>query len=142
MSTETGGFASEPADLLAEPVPTAAPAGYFAEIAFFGHIEHAGYVTEVTLHGGHAAYRIDLPEKIWGGNPLAWVEYAATAWFSDRPVTEASVRAAYESRLARAAEHARIQAEWQRADEQRALTASDNGDPALDASADYEPDPF
>ena len=127
-----------------EPVASEEPAGpdgQWSCIAFVGHNEYTGYVTEITRNG-QPAYRVDLPEKIWGGNPLAWVEYAATAWFSDRPVTEASVRAAYESRLARAAEHARIQAEWQRADEQRALTASDNGDPALDASADYEPDPF
>jgi len=121
---ETGGFASEPADLFPEPAPPAAPAGYFAEIAFFGHIEHAGYVTEVTLHGGHAAYRIDLPEKIWGGNPLAWREYAASALFGKHPVTEESVKAAWEAERERAARWERQQAEWQQSP--AALTAGDD----------------
>lgn len=103
--------------------------GYFAVIAFMGHNEYTGYVTQVTKHG-QPAYHIDLPEKLWGGNPLAWVEYAATAWFSERPVSEDSVRAAWEAQLQRAAaERARAETGWQRREDLRALEAgSDDGD--------------
>ena len=102
--------------------------GYFAEIAFFGRIEHTGYVTEVVLHGGHAAYHIDLPEKLWGGNPLAWREYAASAFFEKNPVTEESVRVAWEAERERAERWERQQAEWDRAQSQPALPAGDVDD--------------
>jgi DNA-binding XRE family transcriptional regulator len=98
-----------------------APGGYFAEISFFGRIEHTGYVTEVTLHGGQAAYHIDLPEKLWGGNPLAWREYAASAFFEKNPVSEESVRAAWKSELERAGRWKRQQQEWERQRSQPAL---------------------
>jgi hypothetical protein len=96
--------------------------GEWLSIAFMGHNEYTGYVTEI-VKNGQPAYHVDLPEKLWGGNPLACVEYAATAWFSDHPVTEEFVRRAWEA-FVRAAEKRRQQeAEWRRADEQRALTA-------------------
>ena len=97
--------------------------GYFAEIAFMGRIEYTGYVTQITKHG-QPAYHIDLPGKLWGGNPLAWVEHSASAWFSERPVTEASVRRQWEAKVRAAAERARQEAEWARMAEQRALTAA------------------
>jgi hypothetical protein len=84
--------------------------GQWMTIAFMGHVELTGYVTEITL-GGQAAFHIDLPEKLWGGNPMAWQEYAATALYSRRPVSEESVRKSYEARLARQAAYERQQAE-------------------------------
>jgi hypothetical protein len=102
--------------------------GYFAEIAFFGRIEHTGYVTEVVLHGGQAAYHIDLPEKLWGGNPLAWREYAASAFFEKNPVTEESVRKAWEAERERAERWKQQQAEWERQRSQPALEAGDGDD--------------
>jgi transcriptional regulator with XRE-family HTH domain len=98
--------------------------GRFATIAFMGHNEYTGYVTEI-VKNGQPAYHVDLPEKLWGGNPLNYVEYAATAWFSDRPVTEAYVRRQWESAVRAAAERARQEAEWRRAQEQRALTTGE-----------------
>jgi len=98
--------------------------GQWLCIAFMGHNEYTGYVTEI-VKNGQPAYHVDLPEKMWGGNPLNYVEYAATAWFSDRPVTEAYVRRQWESRVRAAAERARQEAEWRRAQEQRALTTGE-----------------
>jgi hypothetical protein len=112
------------------------PDGYWACIAFMGHNEYTGYVTEI-VKNGQPAYRVDLPEKLFGGNPLSYVEYAATAWFSDRPVTEEFVRRAWETAQRRAAERARQEAEWQRASEQRALTAGSDAD-----DYDYAGGPF
>ena len=103
----------------------AAGNGYFAEIAFMGHIEHTGYVTEI-VKNGQPAYHIDLPDKLWGGDPLSWVEHAASAWFSERPMSEESVRKAWMAERQRAAARARQQAEWQRMQEQRAITAGDD----------------
>jgi hypothetical protein len=76
------------------------------------------------------------------GNPLAWVEHAASAWFSDRPVTEESVRKAWEAQLRRAAERARQEAEWRRAQEQRAIESAgeDGSDP--DDNDGYGEAPF
>ena len=123
----------EPPQTLAEaseamlPPPSAllAPGGRFEDIAFFGHLDHTGYVTEAIDHGGNAVYRIDLPEKIWGGNPLAEIEYAASAKFSRKPVTEESVRAQWEAERARAERWRQQQAEWDQAGSQRALPAVD-----------------
>lgn len=119
-----------PAPEKAAAAPLAEAGGYFAQISFFGRIEHTGYVTEVVLHGSQAAYHIDLPEKLWGGNPLAWREYAASAFFEKNPVTEESVRSAWEAERERAERWRRQQAEWARA-EPRALPAGDedDGDP-------------
>lgn len=118
-----------------------AAGGYFAEISFFGRIEHAGYVTEVTLHGGQAAYHIDLPEKLWGGNPLAWREYAASAFFEKNPVSEESVRVAWEAERERAQRWKRQQEEWERQRSQPALEAGDGYDDD-DLDADDDPRPF
>ena len=98
--------------------------GRWLRIAFMDHLEYAGYVTEVTKNG-QPAYRIDLPEKVWGGNPLAYVTLAASAWFSDRPVTEESVRAAWEAQQDRARARAAHEAEWARQQETRALEAGE-----------------
>lgn len=110
------------------PVENDLPAdGQFMTIAFMGHTELTGYVTEVTL-GGEPGYHIDLPDRLWGGNPLAWEEYSGKALFSRRPVTEESVRKAWEARL-RAAERRRQQeAEWARMQEQRALASGTDDD--------------
>ena len=122
----------------AEPEPdSAAGDGCFAVIAFMGHNEHTGYVTEI-LKNGQPAYHVDLPEKLWGGNPLAYVEYAASAWFSERPVSEASVRKAWEAQCRRVAERARQEAEWQRAQDQRALTAASEDDHEDDLDDDED----
>jgi hypothetical protein len=109
--------------------------GEWLFIAFMGRIEYYGYVTEITRHG-QPAYRIELPEKIWGGNPLAYVTHSASAWFSDRPVTEESVRKAWESKVRAAGERALREAEWRRMDEQRALTAGSGGDREVWADED------
>lgn len=108
--------------------------GQFLTIAFMGHVELTGYVTEITL-GGEPGFHVDLPDRLWGGNPLAWEEYSAKVLFSRRPVTEESVRRAWESQRLRAAERARQEAEWRRMQEQRALT--DGGD-----EDDYDRSPF
>lgn len=126
-------MSDSPASAVAEDAATAsaqsaAPDGYFAVIAFFGRIEHLGYVTEVMLHGGQAAYHIDLPEKIWGGNPLAWREYAASALFEKHPVTEDSVRRAWEAEREQAERWQRQQAEWDRDRSPAALPAGDGAD--------------
>ena len=120
------------------PAPSAllAPGGRFEEIAFFGHQDHPGYVTEAIDHGGNAVYRIDLPEKIWGGNPLAEIEYAASAKFSRKPVTEESVRAQWEAERARAERWRQQQAEWDRAGSQRALPAVDMSESLTGEAAD------
>lgn len=96
--------------------------GGWLRIAFMGHIEYTGYVTEVTKNG-QPAYRIDLPEKVWGGNPLAFVTHAASSWFSDHPVTEESVLQAWQAQQERARERARMDAEWSRRQQQNALEA-------------------
>lgn len=116
-------------------MPEAAPEspdagdGRWAIIAFVGHNEYEGYVTEVVKHG-QPAYHVDLPERLWGGDPDAWVEYAASAWFSERPVAEVSLRRKWEADRERAARRAAQEAEWRRQREQRALEAGedDEGD--------------
>jgi hypothetical protein len=133
---------TEPAESASEAgAPSAeeyvALGGYFAEIAFFGRIEHTGYVTEVVLHGGQAAYHIDLPEKLWGGNPLAWREYAASAFFEKNPVTEESVRKAWEAERERAERWKQQQAERERQRSQPALECG-HGDDDLDDEDDGE----
>lgn len=115
--------------------------GYFAKIAFMGRIEHVGYVTQVTKHG-QAAYHIDLPGKLWGGNPLAWVEHAASAWFSECPLTEEFVRTAWERHLREAAERKRREAGWARMQEQRAIAGGEDGDDEDQDDEDvYDPSP-
>lgn len=98
--------------------------GQFLEIAFMGHVELIGYVTEITL-GGEPGYHIDLPEKLWGGNPLAWEEYSAKALYSRRPVTEVSVRAVWDAQVRRAAERRQQEAEWDRQQQHRAVAGAD-----------------
>jgi hypothetical protein len=129
--TETPGF---PPDQETDGAEDGKPPGRWACVSFIGRNEYTGYVTEFTK-SGQPAYRVDLPELIYGGNPHSYVEYAASAWFSEWPVTEASVRRAWEAERRHAAERARQEAEWRRADEQRALTAGideDDGDDADD----------
>ena len=123
-------------EALQEVSQQAEPDGEWLCIAFMGHNEYTGYVTEI-VKNGQSAYHVDLPEKLWGGNPLACVEYAATAWFSDRPVTEEFVRRAWETAQRRAAERAVQEAEWARMAGQRALTAGSEED-----DYDYPGGPF
>lgn len=101
--------------------------GQWKVITFFGHTEYTGWVTEITQHG-QLAYRIDFPEKVFGGDPLAYVTHSASSWFSDRPVTEAFVRKAWEERQERQRLRAEQEAEWARRQEQRALEAGDDND--------------
>ena len=110
--------------------------GYFAEIAFMGRIEYTGLVTQITKHG-QPAYHIDLPEKLFGGNPLGWVEHSASAWFSERPRTEASIRRAWEAAVRAAEKRRQQEAEWDRAARQRALTAAGEADDAGAYEGDY-----
>lgn len=126
----------------AAPVDVAAlsSGGEWLFIAFMGRIEYTGYVTKITKHG-QPAYRIELPEKVWGGNPLAYVTHSASGWFSDHPVTEESVRKAWESRVRAAAQRAADEAEWRRAQEQRALTAGQVRDDEDQAGDDADADP-
>ena len=109
--------------------------GQWMHIAFLGHVELTGYVTEITL-GGQAAFRVDLPDKLWGGNPMAWEEYAASALYSRRPVTEESVRKSWERAQEWKRERAREEARWREEDAQHAIGAGD-GD-----QGDDEENPF
>jgi hypothetical protein len=100
--------------VLREQAP--ADGGQWLRISFLGHVELTGYVTEVTL-GGQAAFHVDPPEKLWGGNPMAWREYAATALYSREPIDGESVRKDWEARQAR-------QARLRAYEQQRALEAA------------------
>jgi transcriptional regulator with XRE-family HTH domain len=99
--------------------------GQWLQISFMGHVELTGYVTEITL-GGQPAFHVDLPERLWGGNPMAWEEYAASALYSRRPVSEESVRKAWEAQLERAKRRAEQEAAWRTQDQVRALEAGDD----------------
>jgi hypothetical protein len=79
------------------PVLVSGP-GEWLEISFYGHTTLTGYVTEITLHGGAPGYRVELPDKVWGGNENAYEDWAATALFSKRPLDAGSVRRAWEAR--------------------------------------------
>ncbi len=78
-----------------DPVPGL---GEWLAISFYGHTTLTGYVTEITLHGGAPGYRVELPDKVWGGNENAYEEWAASALFSKRPLDAGSVRRAWEAR--------------------------------------------
>jgi hypothetical protein len=117
MTAETGPGQDPGAERPDEALEPSEPDGHFAIIAFMGHNEYTGYVTEI-VKNGQPAYHVDLSEKLWGGNPLAYVEYAATAWFSERPVTEVFVRRQWEALLRAAEERKRREDEWRRAAEQ------------------------
>jgi hypothetical protein len=131
----TAGMADEPG---LDTEPADGNGGWFV-IAFMGHTELTGYVTEVTLHGGVAAYHVDLPGKLWGGNALDWQEYPASVLFSRRPVTEESVRKAWEAERERVRRWEQQQAEWDRQRSQPALEAGDGcGDDGLDDDDDGE----
>jgi hypothetical protein len=103
----------------AQPSPDG---GLWLQISFLGHVERIGYVTEITL-GGQPAFHVDLPEKLWGANPDAWEEYAATALYSRRPLSEESVRKQWEARLERARRIAEQEARYARGQQARALEA-------------------
>jgi len=121
-----------PADVQAPSADRAvAGDGQFMTMTFTGFAEVTGYVTDITL-GGEPAFHIDLPDKLWGGNPLAWEEWSAKALRSRHPVAEESVRRAWESESRAAEERARREAEWRRAQDQRALTAGEDSDPDYD----------
>lgn len=103
------------------------PDGQWLLISFMGHVELTGWVTEITL-GAQPAFHVDLPDKLWGANPMAWEEYAGSALYSRRPVTEESVRQAWEAQRERAAQRAREEAEWHTRQQQRALEAANDDD--------------
>jgi hypothetical protein len=107
--------------------------GRWLELELLGHRQRAGYVTEVTVAGA-AMLHIDLPAKLFGGDPDAWEEYAPSALYGLSPVREESVRRAWESQIRAAEERARREAEWRRMQEQRALTAGrdEDSDPDYD----------
>jgi hypothetical protein len=117
--------AADALDARREPPAPEPGGGQWQCIAFMGHLEYTGYVTEITKNG-QPAYRIDLPEKVWGGNPLACITHSASSWFSDHPVTEESVRAAWVAQQERARQRARDEAEWARQQDRYALGAADD----------------
>jgi hypothetical protein len=148
MGTETDGFTPED-DPVAERLSgaledvgaeEAKPLGYWACIAFAGHNEYTGYVTEI-VKNGQPAYRVDLPEKLWGGNPLSCVEYAASAWFSERPVTEAGVRRQWEAAVRAAEERKRREDEWDRLQRSHGELTAGGGLEVTDEH-DYDERPF
>jgi hypothetical protein len=110
-----------------------------AEMEARREFEHTGYVTEVTGHGSVAAYHVDLPDKVWGGNPLAQVEYAASAYFGKLLLSEKSVRSAWEADLVRRERLKREREEWQRRADERALAAP--GSAGSEPADDDEDDP-
>lgn len=87
-----------------QPIELAQPQepGQWERIAFMGHIEYTGRVTRFDRYG-EPAYRIELPDLVFGGNPLAYREHRASMWFSSEPVSEESARAAWEARNQRPA---------------------------------------
>jgi transcriptional regulator with XRE-family HTH domain len=101
--------------------------GQWMEMSFLGHDDVTGYVTDITL-GGEPAFHIDLPDKVWGGNPLSWEEWSVRALRRRGPVDGESVRRAWEARRRAAALRAADEAEWRRMQEQRALTAGSDDD--------------
>jgi hypothetical protein len=125
---ETGTAVEVTADSLPE-------GGRWLELELLGHRQRTGYVTEVTVAGA-AMLHIDLPEKLFGGNPDAWEEYAPSALYGLSPVRPESVRAAWESKLKAAEERAKREAQWRLEDEQRALTAGSDGDREVWADED------
>jgi hypothetical protein len=117
-----------------DSAPTLPEGGRWLELELLGHRQRTGYVTEVTVAGA-AMLHIDLPAKLFGGEPDAWEEYAPSALYGLNPVREESVRRAWESQRRAAEERARREAEWQRMQDQRALTAGDDGDEVPDECA-------
>ena len=106
---------------------------------FMGHTELTGYVTDITI-GGEPGFRVDLPEKLWGGNELAWEEYSAKVLFSRRPVTQESVRAAWDETLRRAEERRRWQEEAARY-RQAAIASAPDDEVTCICDDDAEPEP-
>lgn len=115
--------------------PLLPPGGQWMEMTFMGYDDPEGYVTEITV-GGEAVFHIDKPEKVWGGNPLAWVEFSAKALRSRKPVTEESLRAKWDAQIRAAERQQQREAEWERQQQLRALPAADgaNGEMAPNAT--------
>jgi hypothetical protein len=111
----------------AQPGPEQPQGGQWERIAFMGHIEYTGRVTRFDRYG-EPAYRIELPDLVFGGNPLAYREHRASMWFSSEPVSEESARAAWKAQQERAAQQAREEAEWHARQQQRALEAANDDD--------------
>lgn len=107
------------------PAGAALPDGEWLEIAFVGRIEYRGaYVRQVTRNG-QPAYRVELPDYVFGGDPAAVRHHAASAWFGDQPVSEQSVRKAWEAQQEAARLRRERAAEWERQQAERALPAGD-----------------
>ncbi|HZR50161.1 MAG TPA: hypothetical protein VFB06_11635 [Streptosporangiaceae bacterium] len=133
------GIGEEP-EQASPPLPEG---GRWLELELLGHRQRTGYVTEVTVAGA-AMLHIDLPAKIFGGEPDAWEEYAPSALYGLSPIREESVRRAWEAQRRAAEERARREAEWRRMDEQRALTTGEirqnevRQNDGLDGDPDYD----
>jgi hypothetical protein len=112
-------------ELTAEAVPEVPDdGGRWERIGFMGHVEYTGWVTEI-VRNGQPAYRIELPDYVWGGDKDAWVEHSATSWYSSNPVNGRAVRQGWEATRRRRAEIA----EWEaRQKAQRALMAADDAE--------------
>lgn len=126
LSDEEQGMIRDGAQAVADcaaATETPEPEGRWMRIGFFGRIELTGYVTEIVV-GGQPVFHIDLPGKIWGGNPLEWEEYAASALHNRRPLTEETVRREWEAGIELARRRAAQQAEWARQEQQYALEAA------------------
>jgi len=97
--------------------PEAPAGGEWATVELLGHRQRAGYVTEVTRFGA-AMLHIDLPAKLWGGDPDAWEEYAPAALYGLHPVNGEAVRLRWEQ-----------DRRWRQERLARVLTAGDDDDP-------------
>jgi hypothetical protein len=112
--------------------------GEFKVISFMGHNTHTGLVREF-VKNGQPAYHIDLPGKLWGGNPLDYREYSASAWFSEYPIAEETVRSAWETELRSLAMQAERERLWREQQATHALEAG-TGDVWNDDDTDQDAD--
>lgn len=141
VSRELMGIVIQYAQAYPDELRADRPEGQWMHIGFFGRIELQGYVTEIVV-GGQPVFHVDLPEKVFGGDRNAWEEYAANALHNRRPLTEETVRKAWEARLERARRMAEQEAEWARQQQARALeaAASDRDDEDDDDRDDDDDD--
>lgn len=109
---------------VAEGIP---PGGRWLDIAFAGHNQHCGYVTEIEING-RTVFRIDLPDRLWGGDDSAWVEYGADFLFSRAPVTAGEVYVSWAAERARRERWRQQEAERECRLTAMAITAGDPGD--------------
>lgn len=118
-----------------DPVVPLAPAGKWLRIAWFGKNQVTGYVTEVFRHGDKAAYHVDLPDRIWGGDDSAVKDFAADAWFDEDQVPMAAVYSEWAAHRAYLAQRRQREAEQKERLARPAITSGDVG-------ADEHDDPY